>query len=143
MILGPILVLLLAFTLVGLPVAAILLFGMLVALVFGAVPAVTALGNRLLRGRGGLFGGFIVGAILWRLGIWLIPFVGAILVPRGARLGCRGVADGGLAAANVRRRLVASSCLPALRRRGKELPEDWEFPLPPAEEPGPGDSAEL
>ncbi len=143
LILGPILVLLLAFTLVGLPVAAILLFGMLVALVFGPVPAVTALGDRLLRGRGGLFGAFVVGAILWRLGIWLIPFVGAVLFLVGLVWGV-----GAWLMAGWQQRRAPSTggdLMPAaLRRRGTEPPEDWEFPLPPAEvEPGSGDSVEF
>lgn len=89
-----------------------------------------------------MFGGFIVGAILWRLGIWLIPFVGAILFLVGLVWGV----GAWLMAGWHQRRAPATGgeLMPtALRRRGKELPEDWEFPLPPAEEPGPGDSAEL
>ncbi len=45
---------------------------MVLVIAVGAVPAVTALGNLVLVRRGGLFGAFLVGAVLWRLGIWLL-----------------------------------------------------------------------
>ncbi|MCP4964356.1 MAG: hypothetical protein GY926_03890 [bacterium] len=72
----PILVLVLMVTLVGIPVALALLVLLLLALLFGPVPAVTAAGSKMLRGRWGLFAAFFLGATLWRLGIWLIPVVG-------------------------------------------------------------------
>ncbi len=142
MILGPILVLLLAFTLVGLPVAAVLLFGMLVALVFGPVPAVTALGDRLLRGRGGLFGGFLLGAILWRLGVWFIPFVGAIVFLVGLTWGVGAWLMAGWRQRSTRP-AAGSLMPPGFRGRDAAPPEGWEFPLPPAEvTPEPGEQAE-
>ncbi len=52
---------------------------LLLGLVFGPIPAVAAGGDLLLRRKGGIFGGFLVGAVLWRLGIWLIPVVGVLL----------------------------------------------------------------
>ncbi|MEA3501963.1 MAG: polymer-forming cytoskeletal protein, partial [Actinomycetota bacterium] len=66
---APLLVLLLAVTLVGLPLAVLLMVALLLAFVFGPIPAVGAFGDILLRRKGGLFGGFVVGAVLWRLGI--------------------------------------------------------------------------
>jgi hypothetical protein len=36
---------------------------------------VTAAGSRLVRGRAGLYGAFVLGAILWRLGIAVLPIV--------------------------------------------------------------------
>lgn len=75
----PILVLVFILTLVGAPVALALLVLLALALLFGPVPAVAALGSRLLRGRWGLFASFFLGATIWRLGIWLIPLVGFVL----------------------------------------------------------------
>lgn len=133
MIAGPILVLVLAFTLVGLPVAAVLLFGLLVALVFGPVPAVTALGDRLLRGRGGLFGAFLLGAILWRLGVWLIPLVGGLLFLVGL---VWGVGAWVMAGWQARKASTGGSDLmpPAMRKQDVDVPDDWEYPLPPSRE---------
>ena len=76
-ILLPTAVVALGMTLVGIPLA---IFGVLIAIalfIIGPLPAVTALGHRVLFGRGGLFGAFIAGAALWRFGIWAIPVVGA------------------------------------------------------------------
>lgn len=66
-------------TLVGVPLALLLVMVMVAAIIIGPVPAVAALGNRILVKRGGIFGAFVVGAVVWRLGIWLIPVVGAVL----------------------------------------------------------------
>ena len=76
----PVLALALTITLVGAPVAIALLVLLALSLLFAPVPAVTALGSRLLRrAHWGLFASFVVGAIVWRLGIWLIPLVGFVL----------------------------------------------------------------
>ncbi|MEA2003140.1 MAG: hypothetical protein U9N84_14795 [Actinomycetota bacterium] len=72
----PVIVLIFTPTLVGAPIALALLVLLALSLVFAPVPAVTALGSRLLRGRWGLFASFFVGATIWRVGIWLIPLVG-------------------------------------------------------------------
>jgi len=75
----PITVVLLSMTLVGIPLAII---GVLIAValfIIGPLPAVTALGNRLLLRKGGLFGAFIAGAAVWRLGIWIIPVIGGLI----------------------------------------------------------------
>ncbi|MEA3510281.1 MAG: polymer-forming cytoskeletal protein, partial [Actinomycetota bacterium] len=90
LIAAPLLVLFFAFTLVGLPLAVVLLVALLLALVFGPIPAVGAVGDLILRRKGGLFGGFLLGAILWRLGIWLIPFVGALIYLAGMIWGVGG-----------------------------------------------------
>lgn len=75
----PITIVLLGMTLVGIPLAII---GVLIAIalfIIGPLPAVTALGNRVLVGRGSLFGAFMLGAVLWRFGIWIVPFVGGFI----------------------------------------------------------------
>jgi cytoskeletal protein CcmA (bactofilin family) len=94
-VVAPLLVLLLAVSLVGLPLAATVLLGILVLLVAGPVPALTAFGDRVLRGRAGLFGGFLLGAALWRLGIWLIPIVGGVVYLIGLVWGTGGWVYGG------------------------------------------------
>jgi hypothetical protein len=126
----PVVVLLLAATLVGLPLAVLLLVALLLALVFGPVPAVAAAGDLLLRRKGGLFGGFVLGAILWRLGIWLIPFIGAILYLVGLIWGVGGWVLGAwrVRAARPKER----DALPAaLTVTDDPIPDGWEYPLPP------------
>jgi cytoskeletal protein CcmA (bactofilin family) len=76
---APIVIVVLAATLVGLPLAIIAVCLVVAAFVVGPVPAVAALGNRVLLRRGGLFGAFVVGAMLWRFGIWVVPVVGGVL----------------------------------------------------------------
>lgn len=76
---APVAVVALGATLVGIPLALLLVMVMVAAIIIGPVPAVAALGNRILVKRGGIFGAFVVGAVVWRLGIWLIPIVGAAL----------------------------------------------------------------
>lgn len=128
---APIAVLLLAATLVGLPLAIVLLIGMLLAFVFGPVPAVGAFGDVITRRKAGLFGAFVVGAILWRLGIWLIPIVGGLLYLSGLIWGTGGWV---LAAWRIRgSRPAEREALPEamLAKDDDDLPEDWEYPLPP------------
>ncbi len=75
----PLAIVVAAMTLVGIPLGILgVLFG-IAMLIIGPLPAVTAFGNRLLVGRGGLFGALLVGAVVWRLGIWLIPVVGGFV----------------------------------------------------------------
>ncbi|MEA2022933.1 MAG: polymer-forming cytoskeletal protein [Actinomycetota bacterium] len=127
---APLLVLLLAITLVGLPLAMLLMIAMLLAFVFGPIPAVGAVGDLLLRRKGGLFGGFLIGAVLWRLGIWLIPFVGAFIYLAGLIWGTGGWV---LAAWRLRKtRPAEREALPAaLMAEEDDIPEDWAYPLPP------------
>jgi hypothetical protein len=87
----PVLIVLLILTLVGVPVALALAVLAVLGLLFGPVPAVTALGSRLLRRQHlGLFAAFIVGAVIWRAGIWLIPYVGVALYLGGLVAGVGG-----------------------------------------------------
>jgi cytoskeletal protein CcmA (bactofilin family) len=75
----PLLVAAAAMTLVGIPLAVIGVLIGIALFIIGPLPAVTALGHRVLLGNGGLFGGLVAGAVLWRLGIWIIPLVGVFL----------------------------------------------------------------
>jgi hypothetical protein len=131
LIAAPLLVLFFAFTLVGLPLAVVLLVALLLALVFGPIPAVGAVGDLILRRKGGLFGGFLLGAVLWRLGIWLIPFVGALIYLAGLIWGVGGWV---LAAWRLSKaRPIEREALPeALVVKTDEILEDWEYPLPPS-----------
>ncbi|GMQ93778.1 MAG: hypothetical protein BMS9Abin12_1258 [Acidimicrobiia bacterium] len=140
----PAAIVLLALTLVGLPLAAI---GVLIAgvgFIIGPVPAVTALGNRVLVNRGGLFGAFVVGAVLWRLGIWLIPVVGGFLYLIGLIWGVGAWMMGFVAAR--RGDPTPPALLPASLIVKDEVPEDWEPPLAPkrpAPQVEPGSELEL
>lgn len=72
----PVLAAMLATTLVGIPLALLGFVMLVLVLIFGPVPAYAALGERLLRGRGGLIGGFLAVAVVWRLLLWLVPTLG-------------------------------------------------------------------
>ena len=133
---APLLVLFLAVTLVGLPLAVLALAMLLLALVFGPVPAVAAAGDVVLRRKGGLFGGFVLGAVAWRLGIWLIPFLGVFLYLAALIWGVGGWV---LGAWRVRaaRPVDREALPPTLIADDDPIPEGWEYPLSPkkAEEP--------
>ena len=75
----PILILPLFLTLVGIPVALVLLLLWLVALFLGPLPAVTWVGRKIVSGQGGLALGLVVGTILWRGAMWLLPLLAALL----------------------------------------------------------------
>lgn len=75
----PMLMLPLLLTLVGIPVALLLLVVWVVALLLGPIPAVTHFGAILLRGRGGLAGALVVGAVLWRASMWALPLIGGLI----------------------------------------------------------------
>ncbi|MFH1331601.1 MAG: hypothetical protein ABIJ48_13290 [Actinomycetota bacterium] len=79
LVVPPIVALPLFLTLVGLPVAVLILLFWVVGLFVGPTPAVAAAGERLLGGRGGMLGGFVVGALLWRGGMWLLSLAAALL----------------------------------------------------------------
>ena len=127
---GPVLILLLAVTLVGLPLAAVLFIAMLLAFAFGPIPAVGAAGELLLRRKGGIFGGFVVGAVLWRLGIWLIPILGALLYLIGLIWGVGGWVLGGWRTRAAR--TTGTPPVPGTATVVEEIPDGWEYPLPPA-----------
>ncbi len=133
LILIPILILVLMLTLVGVPVAVALLVLMILGLLFGPVPAVTAIGSKILRGRWGLFAAFFVGAAIWRLGIWLIPLVGF-----GLYLGALAVGIGGWVVAIWEQRRETPLEADLLPRTEPRLvpatvpsPVGWDAPLAP------------
>lgn len=66
-------------TLVGLPVAVIILLLWAAALFVGPIPAVAWVGRAILRERGGLVAGFALGAVLWRGSMWLLPLLALLL----------------------------------------------------------------
>ena len=136
LIAAPLLILLLAVTLVGLPLGALLLVMLVLALVFGPVPAVAAAGDVVLRRKGGIFGGFVLGAVVWRLGIWLIPFVGVVLYLAALIWGVGGWI---LGAWRVRaaRPVDREALPPALIVDDEPIPEGWDYPLAPAKDQTP------
>ena len=75
----PLLMVPLLLTLVGIPIAVILLVVWLVGILLGPIPAVTRLGVVLMRSRGGLAGALVVGAVVWRAAMWLLPLIAALL----------------------------------------------------------------
>ena len=79
LVVPPIVALPLFLTLVGLPVALLILLLWVLGLFLGPIPAVAAAGERLLGGRGGILGGFVVAALLWRGGMWLLSLAAAVL----------------------------------------------------------------
>jgi hypothetical protein len=60
---------------VGIPIALLLGVLYLLGFFFGPIPAVAAVGTRIMRGRGGVYGGFVVGAVVWRIGIEVLRLV--------------------------------------------------------------------
>jgi hypothetical protein len=66
-------------TLVGLPVAVIILLLWATALFVGPIPTVAWAGRAILRDRGGQVAGFVFGALLWRGSMWLLPLVALLL----------------------------------------------------------------
>ena len=136
---GPVAVVLLAATLVGLPLAALLLFGLLLGLIFGPIPSVTVFGDLILRRRAGLFGAFVLGAVLWRAAIWGFSLVGVGAV--GALLfliahvwGVGGWVLGGWRMREARGR--ERDALPeGMLVDPDDLPEGWEYPLAPTRPP--------
>jgi cytoskeletal protein CcmA (bactofilin family) len=118
-----------AATLVGLPLALLMAMVMIAGLIIGPIPAVTALGNRLLFKRGGLLGAFVVGAVLWRLGIWLVPVVGGVLFVLALIWGVGAWIVGILAARNSDP--VPMALMPASMIPESGVPDDWQAPLAP------------
>lgn len=132
LVLLPILTVVLVMTLIGVPVALALLVLLLLSLIFGPIPAVTALGARLLRRKNwGLLASFLIGAILWRLGIWLIPLVGFALY-----LGALAAGVGGWLIAIWEQRSGTAgeaSLLPVTAAGVGDIPSPvgWDAPLAP------------
>ena len=139
----PLLSVVFVFTVVGAPVGILLLVLWLLALVLAPVPAVAAGGDLILRGRGGLLGAFLVGAVIWRFGIWAIPVVGVLLYTAALMAGL-----GGIVMAAWRQRRAGAAALPSLAPpppivETAEAPDDWLPPLAPtAPEPSGGAESE-
>ncbi len=95
----------------------------------GAVPAVTAAADRVSGGRFGLIGSFVLGALVWRGAMWLIPIVGSVLYILAVGVGVGGWLMGAWEARSEEER----SDLPALAAapRPPAIPDDWEPPLAP------------
>jgi hypothetical protein len=62
-------------------VAIVVIFalGVAVAVIFGPIPALASFGAVLVRHRGGIFGGFVAGVVVWRLVARFVPFAGLVL----------------------------------------------------------------
>jgi cytoskeletal protein CcmA (bactofilin family) len=76
---GPVVIAALVATLVGIPLALAGLLLIVSLLLFGSVPLVTAVGARALSDRGGAYGGFLLGAVVWRIVAIVVPLLGAVL----------------------------------------------------------------
>ena len=76
---APALTLPLLLSLVGIPLAILILLTWVVALVLGPAPALAWAGRHLLRSRGGVLAAFVVAALLWRAAMWLLPAIGLLL----------------------------------------------------------------
>jgi len=87
LVLPPLLVIPLSLTLVGLPLALMLVVAWLLAVLLGALPAVVRLGEWLLRGRGGPAAALAVGALLWWGSMWLLPLAAVMLYMAGTVAG--------------------------------------------------------
>ena len=79
LILIPVVIATFVVTIVGVPLAVFLSLLYLLGFFLGPVPAVAAAGARLRRGRGSVFGAFVLGTIVWRAGIYLLSFVAGAL----------------------------------------------------------------
>ena len=126
---APVVVVFLAATLVGLPIAVFVVMLMIAAVVLGPVPVVTALGNRIMVRRGGLLGAFVVGAVVWRLGIWLIPVVGGFIYLVALVWGVGAWIAGGLA--SRRSDELPLALLPDSMAPDMGVPLGWEPPNAP------------
>ncbi len=100
----------------------------LVMLALGPIPALSAAGNAATRGRAGLFGGFLIAAVVWRILMWLFPLLGAIA---GLAAYTWGVGAWLVAGWDDRKRaLVSAPMVPDLRVKDDDQ-SGWEPPLPP------------
>ncbi|MEE8498327.1 MAG: polymer-forming cytoskeletal protein [Acidimicrobiia bacterium] len=91
----PLLAMPLFLTLVGIPVAVFVLLAWLLALVLGPIPAVTHFGAVLLRDRGGVAAALVVGAVVWRGAMWLLPLIAALVYLAAVLVGLGAYATAG------------------------------------------------
>lgn len=115
-------------TLVGIPIALLGLVAFGLVFIFGPVPTFAAVGEKLLRGRGGLIAGFVVVAVLWRGVLWLFPPAGLAFYFGALVFGAGGWLIGGW---ELRRdRMGKDEPSPVLVEPAQD---DWDPPLPPAD----------
>jgi cytoskeletal protein CcmA (bactofilin family) len=112
-VLPPLVSLPLFLSLVGIPLALVILVGWVLALVLGPVPALTRWGSALLGGRGGWVAGFVAGAVVWRGAVWLLAPISLALYLAAIVVG------------------LGSFALAAWERRRVSPEDDWR-PLAPA-----------
>ncbi|MFQ5555646.1 MAG: hypothetical protein ACE5GC_09810 [Acidimicrobiia bacterium] len=115
-------------TLATIVVGTVVTLLVLVGLALGPVPALAAFGNKLTGDRAGLFGGFLVATVVWRLAAWLVPFAGAII---GLAVYTWGVGAWLVAGWDDRTRAMDDAPLVPDLRPLEEEPSEWEPPLPP------------
>jgi hypothetical protein len=108
-------------------VVALSLVVAIIAVLFGPIPALAAAGNAMTRGRAGLLGGFVVGVLVWRLVVWVMPVLGLLI---SIALLVFGI-GGWLTSWWDRRRARLSRApeSPAAAVAGES--QEWEAPLPP------------
>jgi hypothetical protein len=91
----PVLMIPLFLTLVGIPVALLVLLVWLLALLLGPIPAVTRFGSLLLRGNGGTAAALVIGAVIWRGAMWLLPLVAGLVYLAALVVGLGGYVTAG------------------------------------------------
>ena len=140
-VVAPVAAIILAATLVGIPLAVLVVLMIVAGFVVGPVPAIAALGNRVLFRRGGLLGAFVVGAVLWRFGIWAIPVFGGVLYIVALVWGIGAWIVGFI---DTRRDVdIPLALLPASMAAPGGVPDDWTPPFAPGfVEEEPTDDAE-
>lgn len=79
LVIPPIVATVLFVTLVGIPIAVIVLLAWVIGLFLGPAPTLAAVVRELSRRRISLLGAFVVGAAVWRLGLWLLPLLGVVV----------------------------------------------------------------
>ena len=82
-------------TLVGMPIAIFVLLAWLLALILGPIPAVTRFGVVLLRDRGGVAAALVVGVVVWRGAMWLLPLIAGFVYLAALSVGLGAYATAG------------------------------------------------
>jgi hypothetical protein len=119
----------LAATLVGIPLALLLLFGWLLLVFFGPMPALAAWGSFLVRGRGGVYGGFVVGSLAMFALLWLWSPAGLLLYLAALLFGIGSWAIAGWEHRSEHEPVTAGTTVAPVE--DDAFGEDWEAPLPP------------